>query len=154
MTSKRWFREVLTVALVAVTVGCGGVYDSTISGKVSLDNQALSRGAITFQPITSGPPSTGRIKSDGSYRIRTGSEIGLPPGEYKVTIRANEAPANAVSKDGGPPPIGKRITPVWYDRASTTPLSFQVQPGPNTYDIELSEKPPEGWVDPAKKRRR
>jgi len=154
MTNQCWFLKALSVGLLSTTLGCGGVHDATVSGTVTLDDQTLSRGAINFQPVSSGPPSTGRITSNGSYEIRTGSELGLPSGEYKVTIRANEAPASAVSKDGGPPPLGKRITPVWYGRASTTPLSFQIQPGANTYDIPLTTKPPEGWVDPTKKRRR
>ena len=49
-----------------------------------------------------GPPAYAPIGSDGSYSIHTGREEGLPAGEYQVTVTANEASAQLVSKDGGP----------------------------------------------------
>lgn len=144
---------VLLVACLALP-GCGGVYDATLSGSVTLDDKPLDRGTITFRPVSPGPPSIARIESDGSYRVNTGSEEGLPSGSYSVTVKANEPPASAMSEDGGPPPPGKRITPRWYEQTKTSPLKVEVKPGHNDYPLALDSTPPEGWVEPKKRNRR
>src|SRR5687767_9935357 len=116
MTS-RWSRYVELaipmLALVAV-VGCGGTYDATVSGMVTLDGNVVPRGTVAYQPVAGGPAAYGPIAEDGSYTIRTGSEQGLPSGEYAVTVTANEPPAVQQTASGGPPPPGKPITPPWY----------------------------------------
>ena len=142
--------RVLTIAALALLLlgfneGCGGTYDATASGVVTLDGQAVPRGTVTYHLATGGAPAYSPIQTDGSYSVRTGREEGLPAGEYQVTITANEAPAQLVSKNGGPMPAGKAITPAWYRSKETSGLTFTVESGSNDINLELTSKPPAGW---------
>jgi len=154
MRRQRTLLDMWLVSCVVflATVGCGGVYDSTVSGTVTLDSNPVPRGTITFKPVDGGPSAYGQIQSDGSYELRTGREEGAPSGQYQVTVVANEPPAQQRSESGGPPPPGAAITPPWYRSSRTSRLQFNVEPGSNQIDIELSSTPPEGW-NPSNRRR-
>lgn len=145
-------RLTLLAAPLATLLGCGGPYDASVSGDVTLDGQPLTRGTVSFTPTAGGPPAYARIDGSGSYAVRTGREVGLPAGEYSVTVVANEPPAAAQGEDGGPPPAGKPITPPWYRSAETSGLRFQVEPGSNDIDLPLTTQAPAGW-DPRGGRR-
>jgi hypothetical protein len=131
-------------ATCALWCGCGGTYDSTVHGIVKLDGNPLPRGTVTFSPSGGGSTAYGLIQTDGAYQLRTGREEGLPPGQYAVTVAANEAPTTA-GRDGGPPPTGKPITPEWYRNPASSGLSFAVNSGDNEIDLELKSTPPAGW---------
>lgn len=134
------------VALLLLTLGgCGGAYNSSVSGVVTLDGAAVPRGTVTYHPTAGGPAAYAPIRADGSYTIFTGREEGLPSGEYQVTVAANEASAQLVSKDGGPMPAGKAITPLWYRSKDTSGLKFNVESGSNEINLELKSQPPAGW---------
>jgi len=133
-------------SIVALCIcGCGGAYDASVSGIVTLDGNAVPRGTVTYSPLQPGPPAYGEIAEDGSYSVRTGTEDGLPQGEYQVTVTAEEPPANARTAAGGPPPSGKAITPVWYRLKDSSGLKYMVESGSNTIDLKLSSTPPAGW---------
>jgi hypothetical protein len=135
---------VLTLVLTVLT-GCGGVYDATVGGVVTLDSVPVPRGTVTFKPANGGSAAYGQIGSDGSYELRTGREEGLPTGQYQVTIVANEPAPMQQTASGGPPPPGKPITPAWYKRSETSGLSFKVESGSNEINLELTSQPPAGW---------
>ena len=143
----------MTLLLCFVLCGCGGTYDSYVSGVVTLDNEPLPRGTVAFNPQGQGAPAYGRIEEDGQYTIRTGREEGLPSGQYQVTVVANELP-QMTGPDDGPPPAGKPITPQWYRSKQTSGLDFTVVPGTNEINLELTTQPPAGWNPPKKRRRR
>ncbi len=144
------------LALAALTLfavpGCGGPYNSKVSGKVTLDSTTIPTGTVSFMPVGGGPPAYARIDSSGNYTIRTGREEGLPAGDYLVSVVANEPPAIKETAKGGPPPPGKALTPPWYRSQETSGLKFTVAPGKNNIDLELSSQPPEGWK-PQRRRR-
>lgn len=146
-------RELLWIVslFVATATGCGGAYDSTVSGAVTLDGKTVNRGTVAFHPTAGGPAAYARVSEDGSYYVRTGREEGLPAGEYIATIVANEPPAESHSKLGGPPPPGKSITPRWYRSMKTSGLRFKVEPGSNEFNLELTSQPPPGW-NPGRRR--
>jgi hypothetical protein len=131
-------------ATCALLCGCGGTYDSTVHGLVKLDGNPVPRGTVTFAPAGNGSTAYGLVQSDGSYQLHTGREEGLPPGQYTVTIAANEAPTVA-GRDGGPPPTGKPITPEWYRNPTSSGLSFTVESGDNEINLDLKSTPPPGW---------
>ena len=136
-----WIFGVVALAMS----GCGGTYDSTVSGVVTLDGSNLQRGTVAYHPVAGGPAAYARVSDDGSYHLRTGREEGLPSGEYEVTVVANEPPAERQSKLGGPPPPGKPITPPWYRAAQSSGLRFKIEPGDNDINLELKSQPPAGW---------
>ncbi len=133
-----------------VLTGCGGRYDSTVNGTVTLDGNPVPRGAVSFSPQGSGATAYGLIKENGGYTLQTGREAGLPPGQYVATVAANEESA-ARGKDGGPPPLGKPITPDWYRSPSTSGLTFEVKPGDNKINLELKTSPPPGYKPPKRR---
>lgn len=153
MTSKFWMElgKVWAVVLcVSAVSGCGGPYNASAHGKVTLDGRPIPRGTISFHPTGGGPAVYAAIGADGDYVAYTGRERGLPSGEYQVTVAANEPPATAQTDKGGPPPPGKAITPAWYQAKETSGLKFTVQPGKNEINLELKSQPPAGWK-PGKK---
>lgn len=135
---------IAVLALLGIT-GCGGTYDSTVAGIVTLDGKALPRGLVGFHPVSAGPSAYAVIDENGGYAVRTGRESGLPPGDYCVTVSANELPTMERTADGNPPPPGKPITPVWYRTKQASGLKFSVKPGKNEINLDLSTKPPAGW---------
>jgi hypothetical protein len=135
----------LILPMVLAVVGCGGAYDSTASGVVTLDGKPVPRGTVSFHPVAGGPAAYAMIGDDGSYTVQTGRAGGLPAGDYQVSITANENAAVAQTAGGGPPPPGKPITPLWYRMKETSGLQVTVKPGSNTIDLELKSQPPAGW---------
>jgi hypothetical protein len=133
-----------------MTTGCGGPYDSSVSGLVTLDGNVVPRGTVTYQPVTGGPPALAQIDDSGSYEVWTGREEGLPSGEYAVAVSANEPPTSQTSAKGGPPPPGKAITPVWYRSTETSGLKYTVESGSNEINLELTSTPPAGWKQPGR----
>jgi hypothetical protein len=125
--------------------GCGGTYDATAVGTVTLDGKIVPRGTVSFAPIKGGPIANGLIGENGSYTAQTGREAGLPAGEYQVTVFATELPAPERVKPGVPPPDGKPITPEWYRSSKTSGLKYTVERGKNKIDLELTSQPPAGW---------
>lgn len=152
--SSRRMLQCLALLLIFVLTGCGGTYDSTVSGIVTLDGEPLGRGRVTFYPTTPGPPCIGTINGQGRYEISTGLEEGLPSGEYTITVVANAPPEQSEGERGGPPPAGKLLTPAWYKTKQHSGLKKSIQPGANEIELALTSEPPTGWVEPNKRGRR
>lgn len=136
---------------VALT-GCGGAYDATVSGAVTMDGDIVNSGVIAYIPSAGGPSAYARIDKSGNYDVYTGKERGLPPGNYQVTVVSREPPPVSQTEGGGPPPAGKALTPAWYAQAQYTPLQFQVEPGDNDINLELTSTPPANWQPPPRRR--
>lgn len=141
---------VLSCVAAMAMVGCGGPYDATGVGQVTFNGAPVSRGTVSFTPQGSGAPAYGQIGPDGSFVLRTGREEGLNSGLYSVAVTANEA--STPGPNGGPPPMGKPITPLWYRDPATSGLTVTVAPGSNAINLELNATPPPGWKPPPPRR--
>lgn len=120
------------MALVAAMLaGCGSSL-ATVHGKVTLPSGEPAEGVIvTFEESQRHIGATGTADASGVYHLGTAVPgDGTPPGKYVVSVH-QPGPAN--SSDPEPP----RIFPKRYERSSTSELSFEVQPGDNTFDIQL-----------------
>lgn len=75
-----WQRPVLACALLMI-VGCANsVTESEVTGTVTVNEQPVLEGQITFHPASGGGKSaSGRIEY-GTYRLK------VPPGEKRVEI--------------------------------------------------------------------
>jgi hypothetical protein len=93
---------------------------------------------VVFAPSGGGKPATGSIESDGSYMLKTSREEGLAAGTYNVAVSIREMPQNV--KRGDRPPPGKLLIPEKYEQSTTSSLEFEVKPGENTIDIELTSR--------------
>jgi hypothetical protein len=120
-------------------VGCAGSsQESRVSGQVTLDGNNIGPGMVVFAPEGGGKPATGSIESDGSYTMNTSRDVGLAAGTYKVAVSVREMPQNV--KRGDRPPPGKLLIPEKYEQSTTSGLEYEVKPGDNTIDIELSSR--------------
>jgi hypothetical protein len=93
---------------------------------------------VVFAPASGGKPATGSIESDGSYTLNTSREVGLAAGKYNVAVSVREMPQNV--KRGDRPPPGKLLIPEKYEQSTTSGLEYEVKPGDNTIDIELTSR--------------
>ena len=135
-------RRLATIALAAGLMIVGVWYanrPSTVSGVVTLDDKPLTTGLVSFHPVAAGPIAYGRIDERGGYEIRTGGSGGLAPGEYLVTVAANEPPAHPPAptpeiRESLPRPL---ITPEKYAAKETSGLRVTVRSGKNEFDFNL-----------------
>ncbi len=153
LQKNRWMGSLFLAFACVALGGCGGVYDSTVKGVVTLDGNPVVAGAVAFIPSGGGSLAYARTDQSGRYKVFTGNEVGMPSGQYGVTVVAREAPKETHSKLGGPPPPGKRITPPWYGSSKSSPLNYNVEPGSNVISLELTSEPPPGWNPPKGRRR-
>ena len=127
------------LAAVAIVSGCSG--SGSVSGTVTLNDQPLTSGTVTFHPTGTGPAGIGTIGPDGRYQVSVGKDKSLPPGDYLVTVEATEAVTSGewpATKGPPPPPKApKRITPAKYADKATTDLRFTVKSGENKIDLVL-----------------
>jgi hypothetical protein len=124
-------------ALQILLVGCNSSsQEAQVSGRVTLDGSRIGLGMIVFAPVANGKPATGSIAADGSYDIKTSHEFGLAPGKYKVAVSIREMPKNV--QRGDQPPPGKLLIPAKYEQSAASGLEYDVTPGNNTIDINLT----------------
>jgi hypothetical protein len=119
---------------VLLLAGCGQKQAASLTGTVTLDGKPLTTGTVAFQPVAGGPLSYAGIHPDGSYKVSTGTDRGLPAGEYAVTVVASEPPSNA----SGGMAVGRLLTPTRYGKAETSDLQFKVSAGNNQIDLRLT----------------
>ena len=135
MLSARISVVCLAIAGIAV-IGCSS-QEAQVSGTVTIDDQPLSAGTVAFYPQGPGAIAFGQIDSNGRYQLNTGSETGLTPGSYAVTVEATElvppTPTN-------PEPIPKLLTPERYRDKASSGLLVEVKTGNNDIPLQLSSK--------------
>lgn len=132
---------VVLCSLGLLSSGCGSPFDSQVSGTVQVDGAPLTFGAVAYYPVVGGTPALAQIRDDGTYEMRTGTESGLMPGEYIVTVVANERPTVDADPNGGPPPPGKPLTPPQYRDPQKSILKYTVNRGKNDIPLMLKSKP-------------
>jgi hypothetical protein len=123
--------------LVLSATGCSGpdspIPMSQVSGTVTYRGAPLTKGTISFMPVTGTNTSTGEI-ANGKYSLSTFTKgDGVPPGEYKVAITAWE-------KEPGMGETGVSLLPAKYLDANSSGLTANVKPeGSQTIDFELKD---------------
>ena len=130
--------------LALLLCGCGESLPSTVTGKITIDGQALPdsegvTGNVVFYPTGGGAPGFGTVKSGGEYRLSTGSTSGIQPGNYKVTVRVVEIPPEPPGGHAAAP-TPKPLSPPRYSDADKTDLEVTVTEGTNTHDFDLTSK--------------
>ena len=130
---------VLALVSAAAYLGCGGSeLGATVRGTVMLDGRAIGPGVVIFGPLGGKEnPATGTILPDGSYFVKTGGKVGLPPSTYQVCVQVNEIPEGLAPGQRSMAPT-KSLVPEKYTQVSTSGLEFEVEPGSNTFDINLT----------------
>lgn len=149
---KRVSRLLSLAGFLIACAGCGGTYDATVTGAVTLDGQPLTRGTVKFIPDGASAPAYGLVGSDGGYSLMTGREEGIQSGAYTVTVVANAPSTPDPNNPSSPPMPGKPITPAWYRDAQSSPMKESVESGSNEINLALTSTPPPGWKPPPDRR--
>jgi len=137
VTTRRAAVSCCGAAVIIMLVGCNrSSQESLVSGSVTLDGSRIGPGMVVFAPIEGGKPATGSIESNGSFTLNTSREPGLAAGRYKVAVSIRELPKNVKRSDQIPP--GKLLIPERYEQSTTSGLEYEVEPGRNTIDIDLT----------------
>jgi hypothetical protein len=133
----------LTASLALMLApGCGGESGPPrlpVSGRVTLDGQPLSSGAVTLIPTEDGPVVGGTIQ-EGSFAVDRSE--GPSPGTCKVEITSVRPTGREVTSPDDPTARieeERDIIPVRYN--AETRLEAEVKPdGRNAFQFELSSR--------------
>jgi len=126
---QRWIGQGLAVLLLAGCTDPGRPTLVPVTGRVVIDGQPLTAGAIIFHPSEGNPYMKDRPSSllqlDGSFSMKTFPfGKGVSPGPYQVTLA---------------PELATRIRRSEYARADTTPWSVEVPvTGLSGYQFEIA----------------
>jgi len=125
----------VVLAAFGLAVGCSGSGDDLprepVSGTVTLDNQPLPNGTISFVPASGSGGGGGTIK-DGKFSIARAG--GLVPGSYSVSINASETQGEQTKPKmvGGTrkeSQVAKELIPAKYN--ANTELKAEIKKGGN-----------------------
>jgi len=137
------FSLALCVVSFAAVTGCGSQKGpkSSVSGKVTYKGENVA-GMVSFVgPDNKEVPSP--IKGDGTYQVDD-----PPIGQVKVVVKGMLGGTVPGVQKGGPtggelpsmPGMAKGANPpAKYGSADKTPLSTEIKPGKQTYDITLTD---------------
>jgi hypothetical protein len=118
--------------------GCGSSNPRiAIRGTVTYKGEPLDQGVIAFSPKDASKGTVeGAVITNGKYAIAAAN--GLFPGEYIVSIRAPEAPANKPPPNEAPgaPRRTEERLPERYNKASTLRIEVTVT-GKREFDFPL-----------------
>ena len=138
--------KILSLAMLAIVVlgtsGCGNSSPKTIrvTGSVTFDGKAMTKGKVTFLPIREGDgelnrPAIGTIKPDGTYELSTFKPgDGAIPGKYKVTVVDETVPDPEEVTKGA---TATSSIPGGYASPATSGLTADVTDGSGKFDFEL-----------------
>jgi hypothetical protein len=130
------------MSLVALALGGCGSDLGQVAGVVTLDGQPLRggndiRATVYFQPTAGGGTAAiGLLDENGQYRLSSGSQEGVAPGEYAVTFSAMQLVRTKDGQAAG----GRRITDPNYANARTSGFKFTVAPGQNEFNLALNSR--------------
>jgi hypothetical protein len=125
--------------LAIVASGCGSSL-SEATGTVTLDGQPLRaengiRARVTFEPASgAGAIGVGVLDEEGVFRVATGSQQGILPGEYLVSCSVTEI---IPPKDPAGTPSGRAVSDPKFANAKASGLRFKVEPGSNEFNVAV-----------------
>jgi hypothetical protein len=133
----------LVVALSILSAGCSSKTDqkeTVVTGKVTLDGEVLTMGAVVFESVDGSASGQGEIGADGTYRVPS-----APLGKVRAAVRTSTHAQYAADRKIG----GKTVTmggregkyvpvPKRYESTKTSGLEYDLTPGA-TIDITLTK---------------
>jgi len=116
--------------MIVLLVGCGssGPGNRTLNpakGKVTLGTGApLTVGTLSLEPVGGGAiPCYGKIGTDGTFELETGTDKGASAGKYKAYILLTPNKKNSVPKK--------------FQSEDTSGIEVEIVSGDNNLDIKL-----------------
>jgi len=132
----RFFCAVIVAVFLFSVAGCGSKV--SVSGKVTFDDGSpLTTGEVRFEMADF--VSSGRIQSDGTYRLGTISDKdGIPKGTYGVTVRAMDSSGMTPGMAPGDAPPAKSLIAPQFGSVGTSGLTCEVK-GTTTFNITVQK---------------
>jgi hypothetical protein len=142
------------IALAITLGGCAGSVElGQVDGVVLLDGKPLGKAQIDFLPeadeISLAPRSTAFTDAQGRYSLTCDDERpGAMVGKHRVVLRdlavygdkfvgrGKEQSENAATSDRPAARFGPH-----YASATTTPLTYEVTPGKQVINVDLTSRP-------------
>ena len=129
-----------TVGFSTLLAGCSGRPRNVapVKGKVTLGGQPLADALVTFSPVASGSPSSGRTNSNGEYElVYTRGVKGAEKGEHTVNISTFVFG----NPDGDPPTteVPEKVPYIYHEgdkkpkatvNSGANEINFDLEPGP------------------------
>jgi hypothetical protein len=135
MRWRSWAMVLLGLGILGLSAGCGGKTTATASGEVTVDDQPLEKGTITFVPDAENTPYVQVDIVKGKYTAQ------VPPGNALVRISEivviGERPMYE-SPDSPKTPIYAEKLPKRYNEQ--TELKAEIKPGANKLDWPIKSK--------------
>ncbi|WP_152051938.1 hypothetical protein [Tautonia marina] len=146
----------LSLVVSTPMLGCGGGGGpkppmGKVSGTVTHNGSPLTEGSVVFSPAQdkgsdTGHVAIGKIDTNGRFVLTTfNTGDGAVLGQHVVTIQAKTAPKTTPE----PNPDGTitfeyslgggATIPAKYENPEQSPLRYTVEPGSNTFEIDLTD---------------
>jgi len=140
---------VCLAALMMSGCGSGGGLPAgkkgTVNGKVTYKGQPVPQGCIVSFVGPSGITGTGVTDGSGNYRISMRDGTNVLAGGYRVAVSPPPPPplsdeeAMKMSMSGKSTVQVVKEVPEKYRNPEKSPLTFEVMPGANTFDIAMTD---------------
>ncbi len=132
------FGVALMSALAATGCGSSGPTMGRVSGTVTYRGKPLEKGTVTFISTDGERPNAIGSIAAGSYTLQTAETgDGAVVGEYKIAVSDINPEAYNTELPGVPAKVPKSAIPKKYLNADTSGLTFKVESGSQTKDVEL-----------------
>ena len=140
-TMWRFTIALMLAVLLPTMVGCGNGL-AKVRGTVTLDGQPAGGDdkytTVSFHRESGGgAPAVGIVDAAGNYTLKTGSQDGLEPGTYMVTIAVKKI---TPPKTQDAMPQSTLISAAKFSRVGESGLRSEVKPGRNSIDFAVSSK--------------
>ncbi len=143
------------IATLSFFGGCGGGSNlppgatGTVRGKVTYNAGPVPAGCgVVFMRDEDGLMGIGTVDSSGDYLLRMHNGLKIVVGVYRVAVTPPNPAANLdqdeimrLGQAGKlPDPATIKEVPMKYRSPEESKLIFDVQPGANTFDIDMTDK--------------
>jgi hypothetical protein len=119
----------------AVVVGCNNDNMADVTGTVAVDGKPVAKGSIGFIPADGKAQTAGAEIKDGKYSAR------VPIGNSKIEIRVPKVVGKKKLYDTPDSPVQDLMAETLPEKYNEkTELTFEVKPGTNEKNWELSTK--------------
>lgn len=136
----------VSFSIAFLILGCSGEFDygprGTISGRLTRNGQPLAEGThVSFMEPEKGYLAYGTTDAEGNYTVNSAFDGDMPIGTYGVMIGppAGNDPESLSAEDilAGKGKVAPQEIPSRYRQFSTSGLTYPIEEGDNTVDIDL-----------------
>jgi hypothetical protein len=151
LVSRSKFGTVVAAACLVVAGGCGSGYSGptgTVRGTVTINGEPVPAGTGVAFISDDGFTASGQVGAGGSYELSSPTGKQIPAVTYKVMISgaapgvtADDADYDAMMEASAAgtleTPAAESVIPSKFASTATSGLSYTVNAGENTINIEL-----------------